>query len=310
MQIAAKPRYPSPGEKVELTASTQAVETAGATITWNVNGEMVQQSRGGTRYTYTAGPVGSVANITVSIAGSNGRTVGASLTQRVHDVVVVWEGDTYVPPLYGGRSLHSPGSNVRLYAIPFVTRDDGTRYDSDDLIFHWAYGGGSKAFESGAGLRAVTATNNEAYTPLKISLFIKNLAGETLTIEHVEVPVVAPEIVFYASDPLMGLQLQRSLRDNFALVGAEQSVYAEPYHMIAPTRNDPSLSYEWQVSGQTLTTPGSLVLRPEGIGAGTARIDLTVRNNEYWQQRVGGRLSLRFNASEGGAPQSQETTPL
>src|SRR3989344_8002173 len=51
-------------------------------------------------------------------------------------VDLLWEGETYTPTFYAGRSLPSAGSLVRAVAMPNVIQNR-QRLSSSQLVFKW-----------------------------------------------------------------------------------------------------------------------------------------------------------------------------
>jgi len=229
----------------------------------------------------------------------------------VGHVAIVWEGLTYTPPLYSGRALRSQGATTRLLALPSVSDRAGGVVDPAELVFAWRVDGESRPSRIGRGLQSIDVTSKNPLTSLRVGVEIQNDSGDVLARNWVTIPVTHPELLFYEEIPGLNIAHNNALGDTGYVIGNESRLYAEPYYMSVKQRTDPNLEYEWTLDGTSYETPASIVLRPEGVGVGTANISLTTTNRAIWSQRARNDVRMRFNASgEQSSTVSPETTPL
>src|SRR3989344_1532512 len=95
-------------------------------------------------------------------------------------VDLIWEGETYVPTLYAGRPLPTPGNLVRVVAIPNVVIS-GQRLRADQLIFTWVKDFNPIQSASGQGKDVLEYRADSGGAPSIVSVEVSIPAGEPLT---------------------------------------------------------------------------------------------------------------------------------
>jgi hypothetical protein len=138
-------------------------------------------------------------------------------------------------------------------------------------------------------------------------LTVSDPTGKIRARERIKIQFTEPTLHLYEDHPLRGIQYSKTLTGDHTLTSSEGTLVAEPYFYVAGTRSDTDLNYAWDIAGQKLTTPGRIVLRPEGGGAGNARIQLVVKNALIWQQNDRKELTIYYGTGGSSGP---ETTPL
>lgn len=307
-RIALTPTYPVPGDEVTAEFKAHMVDKATARVVWKQDGKVVQEAIGGMEYTFVADKIGTAIDLEVTAYDEDGTVTRQTLQQEVGAVTIVWEADVYTPPFYKGRALHSPDSSVTLLALPSIANGGGGYLDPNELVFNWHLNGSTNPTQSGLGLRSIQTVAKNPFSPLQASVHIARKDGMVIAINHISIPITHPIVHFYESHPLSGLSLHSALGRSYAMQSAESALVAEPYFMNATTRTDPALSYEWRIGTQRLSTPGSIILRPEGQGAGTARVSLEVTHKDAWHQRARAEGTVSFLARS--ETESTETEPI
>lgn len=308
--IELRPEYPLAGESVTATFKTSSVDMSVSQITWKINGTVVSQGNGVRSYSFTAGTAGDSSLFEVVATPPSGRAVRATKVLRVSDISFAWEGKTYTPPFFPGRALVGPGAEVTIVAFPEVFDAQGRRYDPDGLIYTWKVNGVVVADASGKGKNSAVLKNTDAFSVFGVTLEIKDPTGENRVLKYVRIPTVEPRIVFYEDSALLGVLYNRALGPTESLAGEELRLVAEPYYTSALSRTDSKLTYGWDIGGQKLDTKGSIVLRPEGAGSGSAQVDLVVLNTDFIAQRMRERVQINFGQRDNQRDTSPSTQPL
>lgn len=307
LNIQARPPFPKPGDTVQLSLQAGTINLSHALITWRVNGQVVMQNHGARQYILEIGPAGSVYDITVTARSPEGTTVSGSHRITVSDIAVVWEGNTYTPLLYKGRPLYSTNSMVRAMAIPTVLDTNGREYSPDELTYRWHVGGSRVPTHEGRGKYWVDITGSRPLQSAQAIVYVFDPSGNERIRQSFSVPIQSPRLVYYVSDSVFGLILERALVGSYSMPGREEVIAAEPYYMEAYTRNDQTLQYEWKVGGRDVPAMGSILLSSEGTSAGTSRISTRVISTSHFLQSAQNELSIRFNEVDVNTP---ITTPL
>ncbi len=295
--IKVSPPYPRPGDTVTAEVQTSAVDSSTALVTWKVNGVVIKESSGGTSCSFTAGKLGEVMRITVLLRDTKGTAIEATNVLQVADVALVWEAKSYTPPFFGGRARYAPGTPMTILALPSVMGPKGVLLDPTTLMYAWYMNKSFTPDVAGKGLQSVTLTNNVPFGEFDIFLEVKDDTGTIRTTKRLVVDTAEPQLVLYEDDPLTGVSYHRALGDAYRIRAAEATLIAEPYYLSALSRSDPALTYAWQVGDQDFTTIGSLVLRPEGKGAGSAEVSLLIQHTNIWQQRVSAGTTVSFDTA-------------
>ncbi len=308
--IALTPSYPAPGDEVVARLNAHMIYAPSARIVWKRDGKVVQESIGGLEYRFTVEKVGQKINLEVIVYEESGNVLRKTLNQTIGAVSIVWEGLTYTPPLYAGRALHSPRSEVVLLALPTVANGAGGYVNKKDLVFNWHLHNETNPRYSGQGLDSIVAQGKNPFTPLNVSVHIEDKKGTVLAIGHIQVPITHPYVRFYREDPQFGIEYTRSLDRSFTLPSGKRTIYAEPYFMSTPTRTDTALTYDWRIGSQKLSYAGKVMLEPQG-GAGASSIEVTVSNKALLEQRARGAVDVQFSSNTTNTTATDpETTPL
>lgn len=297
-QIKIKPEIPGPLQDVQIEVLSNSVNAATAFITWRINGEVVRTARGATLYTITTGPIGTPTVLEVTVEGTNGRTVSVSKVLYPAYVGIVWEAQTYTPPLYRGKAHHSPGSEVRVTAVPILIDEDGKQLKPEDLMYTWKIDNASRPLLSGVGEQTAVMTNFRYLQPLEVSVDVSSLDERIIARGKITIPVKQPEIVLYEQHPLLGVLYTRAIPASAYRLQNEANIVAEPYHMSVAVRDDESLKYDWRVGSNKIDARGIITLRPEGSGEGSTILSLALTHVREILQSARLRTSVDFRATE------------
>jgi hypothetical protein len=309
-QVVLTPPFPSPGETVIATL-TSPTDLKASYVVWSLDGTVVQQSNSGLSYTFTAGKAGSTMVIAVVASGGGmSESVTAAKSFVVNDIQLLWEAKTYTPPLYAGRALLSPGAEATALVVPSVYTPTGTLYNPAALRYKWRVDADARVLAEGVGVTSVTVKSSQLYKPINVSVDISDTNEVIIATKNINIPLVQPKILFYEDNRLSGTRYATALSGEYSLSTSEATIVGEPFFMSAPRRDDTSLSYVWQIDTLTQTNPGSIVLRPEGTGAGKAKLNLVIMNKNYLAQRIRGELSILFTSQAAARETNTNTTPL
>ncbi len=292
--IKMTPKNPLPGNKIRLSLYATSFDTDVSLITWFINGKIVQQAYSKTSYEFTAGEVGSTDVIDVRIE-EGGKVATARKVLRVSDIDIIWEGNTYTPPFYKGRSLKSPGSSVNIVAIPRVIKSNGVFYKKDELSYVWRINYSTAPYKKGRGVDSVTIQDKKPFGDFSVTVQVKDPTGSVRAIKKIKIPSTQPKLLLYEDNPLIGINYDNAVKNSYGIYGRDATFVAEPYYMNTPSRTDPSLKYTWSVLGTEYTTPGSLTFGPgENSVSGTASLSLVVQNSKFWLQNARSNVQIDF----------------
>ena len=165
-------------------------------ISWEVNGKNVLSGVGQKSFTTAVGVSGSETSITARIYLPDGQ-IDKTVILRPSGTTLLWQAnDSYVPPFYRGKALPSPGSEIKVVAMPEI-KVGGRTADPKAMTYSWKKDFSNQPTESGYGKNYYIYTHDFLDN-------INNVSVETITVDQkyasgasTSVSTVAPEILFY-----------------------------------------------------------------------------------------------------------------
>ncbi len=287
VSLAADPSSPSPRSQYIVTASTPTFDKNFAAFEWTVDGKSRPEFSGvgANSITLTAGAVGSVKKISVSVSRPTGDGGSSSLTVIPSELSLPWIAETSVPAWYRGKALPTPGAVVHIVAVPRIVIG-GSALKPEGLIYRWRIDSDKESL-TGAGKRVFLFTASTLpETTHQIDVSVEDIDGRIRKDGRVLITTdAAPRIVLYASSPLGGTE-PRSAGSAAGRPGLFD-VIAEPFFF--PLASAASLAYDWLVDGNAV--PAS-TQNPRVV-----TIDATRRANEIIPVSVTARAANLFQNS-------------
>lgn len=275
LSIVFSPRSPAPGDLVSLTLESNRYDLAHDTITWQINGKTTLSDIGATRTSVTAGAAGSATTISASITGDDGAaSVTATLVPTTVDII--WEGNSYAPPFYGGRTLPSPGGTIEVEALP-VVREHGAIVPADKLVYTWTVNGAVQSDISGRGKNTATIDAPIFSDSAIVEVDVETQDGLAGAAGSVTIPAADPFLRLYEDHPLYGVLYDHALDPTTIVDEPELSFAAVPYFADrgAATLAD---AFNWKVNRASVEpatdTPDEITING-GKAGGTALINLS-----------------------------------
>ncbi len=202
------------------------------------------------------------------------------------NITLVWEARSYVPPFYKGKALMPDGGDGRIVAfLPSgIAATDKTSYS-------WRVDGAVDGARSGVG-KNTYEVRSEIFggSPL-IVVEVSDEKGPIGT-GALRIPLTKPRVLVYADAPLGGVLFNV---ENPRLNGEELVVETYPLFFTTTRRDNPALSYRWEVNSSSVSNPlgnsGRLVLRSESA-AGTTTVGVSIANSGRILENASGKTTL------------------
>lgn len=300
--ITASPKYPSPGDFVNLTASSFSFDLDRSEITWTANGETIGQGPGMKEAVIVAGALGSGADIVVSATGQNGSSTGEAHI-RPTEIDLLWESDSYTPPFYRGRALPSAGTNLRIEAIPRLKLGSGELVPEQNIIYTWRRNGSIVQLASGRGRSSLILPAPVLFGTDTITLTVETLDGQLTGEKKIIVNSLEPFLALYQDHPLFGIPYHQALSGQNDISDSEMTFAAVPYFAQIENPDNYELEYSWRVNGREIPTdlnrPSELTVNAEG-SSGFALIELVLTQANNLIMRSSGKWGIQFSASGTG----------
>ena len=290
--VSVDPLAPAAGGTVTFTPISGDIDIAGATMTVSVNGKQIVSGTAES-FSLRVGNAGQTQNVTISM-----KTPRGSFKQVVsitpQDVALIVEPMASAPLLYPGRPLIPVGGSVRLVAVADMRGANGTQLDPANLAYSWSVDGSGAG--SGVGKRTIILNSPLQYRASDVTVTVTSPDGVLVGTDSVTLTPGEPVLRIYERDPLMGIRFEKALKDTFALLESEATLYVAPFSY--PTAlSAPSLT--WYVSGALAQRGSFITLRPTGTGKGTASLSVTgAQSGSVDAPTASAALSISFGSTK------------
>lgn len=298
ISLTMSPENPAPGETVQLSISSYALDLNRSTVTWKAGGKVLTSGEGITQTSVSAGAIGSVTDISVEVTSETGQVGYADARIAPSDMQILWTSDSYVPPFYKGKKVAGPNAKISAYAV--VQFSSGTRaIPEKDIVYTWYRGNTLLSTISGRGKSRATLTGpvfgSETFRVVAESVDHSHYAEANLVITAQE-----PQLKLYENHPLFGTLYHRAFVGAVNTVEKELKVTAVPY--FAHTASSNALSYEWSVNDRDIPAhpeePETLVINAGGF-SGIANLSLVAMNPSDILMRSSGSWDITFGGTTG-----------
>jgi hypothetical protein len=304
LDIRVSPTTPAPGARTTVTLTSTSFDLGSSQIAWTLDGNASAAGPGERSFTFTMGPAGRSTVIGITVTPRQGARITRTLTFRPASVTLLWEADTYTPPLYKGRALYSAGAGIRILAIPSVLTSSGASVPSSELIFKWQIGEQAYADRSGLGRDTLLITGSQLREEELVGVTVLRRDGSEAAAAAIRIPATAPLARLYRADELRGVRYERALAGEEPLTTTETTIVAEPYFLSGNARMQPGFTYAWSLNGKEVEPQGEdrtvITLRQQG-GEGRATLEFSVESNAYSKLLQSAGAALIFVLGDGRA---------
>lgn len=300
LNVRTSPQNPKPGETVRVSIESYLTDLNKATIGWTVNGKLLSQGIGYTSFSFPVTSSSGTTKLVISIVTNTGDTITREFSFNPVGLTVLWEANTYTPPFYKGKPLITPQARVRAIAIPNEINTKNA-LNAGTLAYVWKQDGVASENTSGYGKNSFVFTSPRPYEKTKVSVSASSLDDSINSEFKLAIPVTNPFILFHEDHPLLGIWYNRPLGKDLSLTKKEFSLRAEPYFFSKEIRGQSSLSYNWELNGQTVNNPGrSITLRNDAGTKGDSSLAFAMSGRQKTFQTAEQSLAIHFT-SEGAS---------
>jgi len=290
--ISVNPQYPLPHSQATLSFLSSSLDLSNSTLKVSVGGKNIYQ--GSVQpVSITLGSAGAVANVTTELS-SGGTKYTQSLSIQPQDVVLIAEPISSSPVLYPGKPRIPLEGDVRVVAMANLRSASGKALSPSALSYSWTVDSTRIANSSGIGKSTVIVASPLQYRVRDVSVAVVSQDGSLVGGASLSLMPQEPSVRIYENDPLLGIRYDRALGGNYAIRGAEATLFAAPFSL--PTTNG-SPFIQWFLGGATAQTGSLITLRPAGSGEGIASLSLTASAGS--NAIATAILSLTFGATKG-----------
>ncbi len=295
--ITIVPENPGPNESVTLSTQNFLTNISRAQITWYVDGVLSVRGVGKTRFEFTTGPVGSRKTVRAVVETEEGRVLSRTLVFEPGDLDILWEANTYTPPLYRGKALPSSESAVKIIAIPRFRNPLAGR--PENTLYEWKQDGRKLLLESGLGKNTITITSARLMGTTEISAVVRTLDDTGVAVGSLKLLSVFPKVRLYEEAAISGTKYAETLQGAFTLQSGEVALKVEPFYFSFEDVKNESIEYLWRINGKEASfgreNQRVVVLRvPDQGQGGTSRINVETKNTNNPLQFVKDSFTVTF----------------
>lgn len=204
-------------------------------------------------------------------------------------VDLLWQGDTYTPPFYHGRSLWSNQSRISFVAIP---HDLG---NPANLNYKWTKNGTILGNINGIGKNTLSFVDPIISKPQIIKVEVLASDKTVLATRSVLATPIPPVLTIYENNPLYGFLFNREVNKTFQLEEKEVTFTAFPFFFNVSNRLDGTIGYEWDTNAETgAEAKNSVTYRIPDGAKGTSEIHVSASSTEKLLESAVNSFVIRF----------------
>ena len=213
--------------------------------------------------------------------------VGAS-TARAQSVDLLWQGETYTPPFYKGKSLWSNQSRITFFAM---TNGLG---NPANLSYKWTKNGTVLGNINGIGKNTLAFTDSILSRPQTIKVEILSEQKTVLASASIFVTPTPSVLAVYENNPLYGFMFHKEIVKEHKPQDKEITFTAFPLFFSALNRIDNSVEYEWRTNVGDRENKNSVTYRAPDDAVGASQIQVSVSNKEKILQSSNKSFLIEF----------------
>jgi hypothetical protein len=296
ISIDVAPENPAPNENATITLSSYAYNLDSFLISWSVDGKKESSGVGQKSFSTITPALGKETNVTATISLPDGDMTEVAVI-KPSVLVLLWQAnDSYVPPFYKGKAMPSPGSDIKIVALPEIKNGESF-VDPNNMTYSWQQDYTNNPDGSGYGKNYFIYTNSYLDNSNDVEVTAQTLDQEFSTSGSINVATTEPKIEFYKNDANLGTIWEQALLDGHQVQGSEV-IQAAPYFISPGDIRIPFLTFNWSINGEPVTVPAySNNLLPIKAAAGTSgssTIKLEVDNSMSITESASKEISVQF----------------
>lgn len=306
VSLTMAPKSPAPGDTVRLSVvGGSRVDLQNSTITWYQNGKNISKGVGITSIDIKAGVLGTKLDIGVQVDSPDGGSAASSISIIPTHIDLLVDSDSYTPPFYRGRALPSAGTQMRMQALVYFKRTDGSFVPPSSIVYTWSENGQIIGKVSGKGRQTVTLPSPVLYGTSVITVDAVSSDGLFSGSASVRLSSVEPVLALYENHPLFGLMYHQAMGEKTSIPDSETTFAAVPYFADIKNPNDSRLRYNWIVNGKSVPAdtarPSEITINADK-SSGEASISLSLSHSTNFFMNPKGVWNVAFRTFQQTNP--------
>ena len=207
---------------------------------------------------------------------------------HAQSVDLLWQGETYTPPFYQGKTLWSNQSGITLVAMPQGLGNQA------NLNYKWSKNGTVLGNINGVGKNTLPYIDTVLSRPQTIKLEIFSLDDDLLATNSIVITPSPPSVLIYEKNPLYGFMFHKEVSKTYPLSEREVTFTAFPLFFSALDRLNPGLTYEWRTNTGETEIRNSVTYRTlEGL-SGSSLVSVNLANQDKIMQTSKKSFLIQF----------------
>lgn len=216
----------------------------------------------------------------------------SSVSVQAQSLDLLWQGETYTPPFYQGKSLWSKQTTITFYAVPHGLGNPS------NLNYQWTRNGTVLGLISGVGENSIVYRDTIFSKPITMKVEVVDADENVLASASAVLRPTDTEVMVYEDHPLYGFMFHRAIGDAFKLSKDEVTFAAFPYFSDVFSRLEERLVYRWSSnSAEDQQGPSAVYRIPEGE-RGSALVGITFSDSELVLTNIGRSFLVQFGENE------------
>lgn len=278
VSINMSPEYPEPNSNVNISIESFSTDLDTSQITWSVEGVVKKNGLGIKDLSIQTGASDKPITINILIEPTIGTSFIKTVVIQPGEVDLLWQGKSYTPPFYKGRTLWPKQGQIVFLAIPQVSNSDGTPLKPSELIYRWSKDGTVLGNLSGTGKNSIVLTDSVLSLPQTITVEVLSDANTIVGSKSIRLASISPSVLIYEDSPLYGPLFNKEVGGKFILNNQEVSFSAFPLFFSAISQAEPNVSYSWGTNNSSEQPGNRITFRAPESGSGSSNISLKIDN--------------------------------
>lgn len=294
--VSVVPENPAPGENVSITLNSYASNLDSVLISWSVDGKSASSGIGKKSFSLNAPDAGGETSVVATISLPDG-SIDKRIIIRPAVMTLLWQAnDSYVPPFYRGKAMPTPGSEVKVVAMPEIKTSSGMA-NSKNMTYAWKKDYTNNVDGSGYGKNFFLYVNDYLENSNNIGVTASTIDQKYSSAANIDIGTTAPKIVFYTKDANLGTLWQLALSDGHRIIG-DEIVQAAPYFISPEDIRIPTLVFNWFINDEQIAvsafSKNLFPLKVQTGTSGTSKIKLEIESTDKIFESANREINVQF----------------
>lgn len=295
VSIVTSPKNPEPNNMVSISIESYSTDLDQSKIVWAVDGKIVKSGTGIKNISVQAGGLGTSKSIEISISPTGATPFKKSLIIKPSEVDLVWQGNTYTPPFYKGRTLWSGQSDFTALAIPHIVNSSGREANPANFFYKWSRNGEAEGNSSGVGKNSIKLSTSIFPIPQEIQVEISD-GDSILATKKTVISSNDMSLLVFEDNPLYGPLFNNGVIDKISLKEKEVTLIAYPLFFNTQARENSFISYSWLINGLASgQNTSSVTFRAPDNSGGSSDVSVHIGNTVNFTQMNDKSFNIGFN---------------